>query len=371
MIGDRTGDGAVSSMIDARHAGRVLRAGPKRGCGVTLTGGRQLRPGRRRAGAPWPPRSRAAEPVFDERDGHGGRSAPKSTVAVDLGRLDRGDRGVRGRSRRVTSSPSTMVAGRRGGLVADPSRRSACSRRAAAGARTCRPRRSWPSRPPGWAATVAPAIGSPSLASVTVPWTMPVGTVVMRYGAVRSEDAAPGTRTGAHRCRRRSRCRWSRRARHPGSGAFGAVEQVDVCRSPRASPRSRSAPWRPNALTLSYSSDERAVGPGADGLVVDRAAVVEVQVLPQRVDRRVRRTRDGMDDREAVELVGAEEVHVAVVGQEDLLVASRRRTGSSNGRRSRPTNSSPYSAVWSVASTQSNAIATAAVAEVVELAERG
>ena len=51
-------------------------------------------------------------------------------------------------------------------------------------------------RPPGWAVTVAPAIGSPSLASVTTPWTRPLGTGSMRYAdrAVRIASPKPSCR---------------------------------------------------------------------------------------------------------------------------------------------------------------------------------
>ena len=77
----------------------------------------------------------------------------------------------------------------------------------------------------------------------------------------------------------------------------------------------------PNALTFEYAMTNARFGLGADQLVVDRAAVVEVEVLPQRVDRaRSAGSPTGCDCGKLLNCSGREEVHVAVVGQEDLLV---------------------------------------------------
>ena len=67
------------------------------------------------------------------------------------------------------------------------------------------------------------------------------------------------------------------------------------------------------AFTVVVRNDERAVRRGADRLELDRAIGVDVEVLPEGIDRRVRIGLGRDLDREGVELVGSEEVQVAVV----------------------------------------------------------
>ena len=112
--------------------------------------------------------------------------SPKSTVASS----SVGSTAAMGASR-ATSTTSTSSAVERDGLGV---------RRVSIGSdlRSYDPGRSrsayvpsasvWVDRPLSSAATTAPAIGWPSLASVTVPWTRPVGTAREAVGAVGVEE---------------------------------------------------------------------------------------------------------------------------------------------------------------------------------------
>ena len=175
-------------------------------------------------------------------------------------------------------------------------------------------------RPPGLAVTFAPAIGSPSLASVTLPVDEPARDVLVAEGAVRVDERLRGTRTGGHRRRSafsmpipavaavtRARPGWGRRGGRSGRLSHSLISNET---------------WvgRADDLHRVVLDDERPVRARADRRVVDRRGGVDREVLPERVDRRVRRRRRGDRRREEVELVGPEEVHVAVVGQEDLGV---------------------------------------------------
>ena len=152
-----------------------------------------------------------------------------------------------------------------------------------------------------------------------------------------------------------------------GVGGIRAVEEVDPAILPQldleADPGRRARDFHPRVL-----DDEGTVGAGANGLVVDRAVRVDREVLPQRVDRRIRRQGRRDRDREAVVLVRRQEVQVAIVGEEDLGV---RRAVELEGKRQ----AEPPGELITVEAGLAGGInpverdRPAAVAEVVELAE--
>ena len=176
---DRGQDGRRGRVVDddERHLVGVLERAPT-GVAGHAHRRRQLRRGHAEQALLALPRSGRPMPVFPMVIGTV-VVAPKSTVSMISVGVDRGDRGVEREVDRELARHRRWSPGWRR-LRTDPSRRSACSCRAAAGAGTCRSRRSSAARPPGWAVTVAPTIGEPSLASVTTPVAMPVGTTVMR-----------------------------------------------------------------------------------------------------------------------------------------------------------------------------------------------
>ena len=109
MIGDRTGDGAVSSMTMSGTLS-VSLSGPQPGLRVTLTAGGSsgvVTPSRRSLAS----QVRSAEPVFPMVIGTV-VVAPKSTVSMISVGVDRGDRGV---EREVDRELLAIDDGRRAG----------------------------------------------------------------------------------------------------------------------------------------------------------------------------------------------------------------------------------------------------------------
>ncbi len=104
-----------------------------------------------------------------------------------------------------------------------------------------------------------------------------------------------------------------------GVGRVGAVQHVDGAVLPELHLEAHVG-GRPEHLHRRVLDDEGPIRRDADRVVVDRALRIDREVLPERVDRRVRRARIGDRDGEAVVLVRPQEVQVAVVGQEDLRI---------------------------------------------------